>query len=330
MARIPISLACSENDRTRPVLDGRVPIEGCDVTAIVMEPAEIFFRAFRYQEWDVCELSLSSYLRTVSSGDAAYIGIPAFVSRVFRHSGFYIRTDRNIVEPADLRGRRVGVPEYQMTAAVWMRALLQEDYGVHPSEIDWCTGGQEQPGRHERTVLGEVAGVQITPIAKGKTLSQMLEKGEIDALLSARPPSAFLRGVPNVGRLLPDYRREERAYFERTKIFPIMHLIGVKRSLAEKHPWVPSSVYKAFCRAKDLAMAKLVDLTVLTIALPWVEAEARDTFALMGEDFWRYGVEENRKDLEALIKYSCDQDLICNQIKPEELFFNSTYEVSKT
>ena len=295
-----------------------------------MRPAEIFFRAFRYQEWDVCELSFSSHMRTVDAGNAHYVGIPAFVSRVFRHSGIYIRTDRGIAEPADLKGRVVGVPEYQVTAAVWMRALLHEEYDVHPSDVRWRTGGQEQPGRDERTPLAAIAGIDLQPIPPDKTLSAMLEAGEIDALLAPRPPSCFLRGASDVGRLFPDYKGVEQAYYEKTGFFPIMHLIGVKRSLVDRYPWLPASVYKAFREAKAIAMQNLTDNTVLTTALPWLESEARQTMAQMGEDFWRYGIDESRHEIEAMSRYSYEQGLTSRRLNVEELFADSTFAISRT
>lgn len=330
MKRIALTVATSDNDRTRAIIDGRVAIEGCEVTYIVMEPAEIFFRAFRSADWDVAELSFSSYLRTVDAGEAAYVAIPAFVSRVFRHSAIYIRTDRGIRAPADLRGRVIGVPEYQMTAAVWVRAMLEEDYGVGASDIRWRTGGQEEPGRGERTPLSHIGGIDAVPIADGKTLSGMLEEGEIDGLLAARPPSCFLRGARNVGRLFGDYKAAEQAYFQRTRMFPIMHLIGVRRALVQQYPWLAMSVYKAFLQAKAIAMRKLTDLTVLTAALPWIEVEARQTREVMGADFWRYGVSESRHEIEALARYSHRQGLTSRVLQAEELFAASTLEISKT
>jgi 4,5-dihydroxyphthalate decarboxylase len=330
LKRISLTVATSDNDRTRAIIDGRVGIEGCDVTYIVMEPAEIFFRAFRNADWDVAELSFSSYMRTVDAGNAAYVAIPAFVSRVFRHSAIYIRTDRGIRTPADLRGRVIGVPEYQMTAAVWVRAMLEEDYGVRASDIRWRTGGQEEPGRGERTPLSDIGGIEMQQIADGKTLSGMLEDGEIDGLLAARPPSCFLRGARNVGRLFGDYKAVEQAYFQRTRMFPIMHLIGVRRALVQQYPWLAMSVYKAFLQAKAIAMRKLTDLTVLTAALPWIEVEARQTREVMGTDFWRYGVSESRHEIEALARYSHQQGLISRILQAEELFAASTLEISKT
>ena len=234
--RIPITLACGDYDRTRAIKDGRVTVEGCDVTYLPMEPEEAFHRAFKHQEFDVCELSCSSYIRTVDAGTSAYVGVPAFVSRLFRHSAVYIRTDRGIREPSDLKGKLIGLPEYQITAVVWLRGILQDEYGVKPTDIKWRQGGIEAPGRTERTPLKPIPGLDLQPIRPDKTLSGMLERGELDAVFSARAPSCFVRGAPNVARLFPDPREVEKAYYKKTGMFPIMHLMGVKRHLVERHP----------------------------------------------------------------------------------------------
>jgi 4,5-dihydroxyphthalate decarboxylase len=329
MVQIPITIACGDYDRTRAIKDGRVRVEGCDVTYIPLEPEEVFFRTFRYEEFDVSELSFSSYLRITDSGNSSYIGIPAFVSRVFRHSGIYIRTDRGIRTPADLKGKTIGVPEYQITAVVWMKGILQDEYGVRPTDIHWRQGGQEQPGRGERTALAPIAGLDLQSIPSDKTLSGMLEAGELDALFTARAPSCFVRGAPNVGRLFSDYRNVEKAYYKKTGMFPIMHLVGIRKSLVERHPWLATSLYKAFVEAKTYAMREVREINALPVTLPWLEAEALETMALMGEDFWRYGVEENRKDIEALARYSHEQGLVKKRLAVEDLFARSTLEISK-
>jgi 4,5-dihydroxyphthalate decarboxylase len=327
--QIPLTIACGDYDRTRAIKDGRVTVEGCAVTYLALEPEEVFFRAFRYQEFDVCELSFSSYLRITDSGQSDYIGIPAFVSRVFRHSGIYCRTDRGIRTPQDLKGKTIGLPEYQITAVVWMRGILQDEYGVKPTDIHWRSGGIEQPGREERTKLAPIPGLDLAPIPADKTLSGMLEAGELDAMFSARAPSCFLRHAPNVGRLFADYRNVEKEYYRKTGHFPIMHLIGVRKSLIERHPWLATSLYKAFCEAKALAMWEVRDINALRVTLPWVEAEALETIALMGEDFWRYGVEENRKDIETLARYAHEQGLVRQRLRVEDLFARPTLEISK-
>jgi len=326
---IPITLACGDYDRTRAIKTGRVPVEGCAVTYLPMEPEEVFHRAFKHREFDVCELSFSSYLRTVDAGDAPYVGIPAFVSRLFRHSAVYIRTDRGIREPADLKGRLIGLPEYQITAVVWLRGIMQDEYGVRPSDIRWRQGGIEEAGRSERTPLKTIPGVEIETIPAEKTLSGMLESGELDALFSARAPSCFLRGAPHVARLFPDYRRVEQAYYRKTGIFPVMHLIGVKRHLAERHPWLPASLFKAFSEAKAIAMREVREINALPVTLPWLVAEAQETAALMGEDFWRYGARENAREIEALTRYSYEQGLVKRKLTIEDLFPPSVIDVSK-
>jgi 4,5-dihydroxyphthalate decarboxylase len=329
MTTVPITLACGNYDRTAALGDGRVQIEGCAVTFLPLEPEEIFHRAFRFHEFDVCEISFSSFLRTVASGTAAYVGIPAFVSRLFRHSGIYVRTAAGIRRPEDLRGKRVGLPEYQITAVVWMRGMLQHEYGVHPSEIHWRSGGQEQPGRQERTPLKAIPGLDLQPIGHDQTLVGMLRAGELDALFTARAPSSFLAGEPHIARLFADTRAAEIAYYKKTGLFPIMHLVGIRKTLAEQYPWLATSVYKAFCDAKNLAMTRLTDVNALAVTLPFLEAETRETMAAMGRDFWPYGVRENLREIEALAQYAFEQGLVDRNVKPDELFSPSTLEMSR-
>jgi 4,5-dihydroxyphthalate decarboxylase len=251
------------------------------------------------------------------------------VSRLFRHSGIYIRKDAGIKKPEDLRGKRVGLPEYQITAVVWMRGMLQHEYGVLPSEIHWRSGGQEQAGRHERTPLKPIPGLDLQAIPEDKTLVGMLKAGELDALFTARAPSSFLAGEPHIGRLFPDTRAAEMAYYKKTGLFPIMHLVGIKRALVEQHPWLATSVYKAFCEAKALAMIDLTDVNALMVTLPFLEAETKETMAAMGRDFWRYGVRESAKEIEALTQYAFEQGLIERKVAVEELFARATFDMSK-
>ncbi len=329
MVEIPITIACGNYDRTRPIMDGRIRVEGCAVTCLPLYPEEIFFRAFRYQEFDVCELSMSSYLRTVASGTSAYVGIPAFVSRIFRHSGIYVRRDAGIKTPADLRGKRIGLPEYQITAVVWMRGMMQHEYGVKPTEIHWRSGGQEEPGRSERTPLKPIPGLDLVPIGPDQTLVGMLRDGELDALFTARGPSSFLRGEPHIARLFPDTRQAEMAYYKKTGLFPIMHLIGIRKTLLAQYPWLATSLYKAFCEAKALAMKDLLDVNALAVTLPFLEAETLATMAAMGNDFWRYGVHENMREIDALTGYAFEQGLIDRKLTAEELFPPSMFELSR-
>jgi 4,5-dihydroxyphthalate decarboxylase len=326
---VPITIACGNYDRTRAILDGRVTVEGCATTYLPLYPEEIFHRAFRFQEFDVSELSFSSHIRTVAAGTSAYVGIPAFVSRIFRHSGIYIRADAGIRTPADLKGKRVGLPEYQITAVVWMRGMMQHEYGVLPTDIHWRNGGQEQPGRQERTPLKPIPGLDLKPLGPEETLVGLLRAGELDALFTARAPSSYLAGEPHITRLFPDTRAAEQAYFKKTGLFPIMHLVGIRKALVAQYPWLPVSVYKAFCAAKALAMTDLTDVNALMVTLPWLEAETKETIAAMGADFWKYGVHENMREIEALTQYLHEQGLVDRKVKVDELFAPSTLDISR-
>ncbi len=329
MGNVPITIACNDYDRTRPIMDGRVRVEGCDVTYLPLEAEEVFFRAFRDQAFDVSELSFSSYMVQTTRGDCPYIGIPAFVSRMFRHSGIYIRTDRGIRTPADLKGRLVGVPEYQLTALVWIRGILKDLYGIDAHDIHFRSGGQEEAGRDERTPLTLTNGVDLQPIPPGETLCNMLMDGKLDALFTARAPSCYVNNARDIDRLFPNYRDVEKQYYQKTHIFPIMHLIGVRKSLVEKYPWLPVSLYKAFCEAKAIALQEVRDVSALNVTLPWVEAETLDTIRLMGKDYWKYGIAENAAEIETITRYSYEQGLALRKLTPEDLFDKSTFELSK-
>jgi len=322
MSDLPVTVACWNYDRTRALMDGRVPVEGCDPRFISLGPEEVFFRAFRHGEFDVSELSFSSYLMATARGSCPYIAIPVFISRTFRHSGIYIRTDRGIEAPADLKGRLVGVPEYQVTAAVWIRGVLQHEYGLRPADVEWRSGGIEDPGRHEKLPIELPDDVKIEAIAEGKTLSAMLEAGEIDALVSPRSPSCFDRGAAHVARLFPDFRTLERAWFAKTQIFPIMHVIGIRKELAAAEPWLGASLMKAFEAAKRLAYADLREVAALKATLPWVTQEYEETVALMGTDYWPYGIA-------AFLKYHHEQGLSPAPAMLDEIFLRSAMETVK-
>ena len=329
MARVPLTIACWDYDRTRALMDGRVGVEGCDVTYLPLSPEEVFFRAFRHHEFDVTELSFSTYMMTRARGTCPYLAIPVFVSRAFRHSAIYIRTDRGIARPEDLKGRKVGVPEYQVTAALWVRGMLKDEYGVDPADIDWYSGGVEEPGRHEKADLKLPPGVRLTPISAGHTLGAMLAAGEIDALVAPRAPSCFSRRAPHIGRLFADFRAAEKAYWKKTGIFPIMHVVGIRESLIERYPWLPASVFKAFTQAKALALPELHQVAALKYMLPWVAAEVEETEAMMGAEFWPYGIDANKPTLDAIIRYSYEQGLSGRPLSPKELFAPSTFEQFK-
>jgi 4,5-dihydroxyphthalate decarboxylase len=324
-----LSLSVCDYDRTRAIFDGRAPIEGCDVTAVNLAPEESFHRAFKFAEFDVSEISMSSYTMTTARGDAHYIAVPAFVSRLFRHSSLYIRTDRGIARPQDLKGKLIGLPEYQMTANVWVRGILQDEYGVKPSDIRWRRGGLEEAGREERSPIKLPPEIELIQVPHDRTLSHMLAEGELDGLVSARAPSCFLDGSPDVGRLFPNYPEVEAAYFQKTRIFPIMHAIGIRRSLVEAHPWLAVSVYKAFVKAKQIAMEEIGQIGHLAVSLPWCVADYERARGALGADYWSYGATENRHVLEKLAQYSFDQGLSARKLPFAEMFVPSTYDLSK-
>ncbi|WP_431283572.1 PhnD/SsuA/transferrin family substrate-binding protein [Humitalea sp. 24SJ18S-53] len=325
---VQISLACERYDRVQAIFDGRVRIEGCEVTPVVLRAEEAFHRAFNGAEFDVTELSCSSYMMTLSRGEQPYIAVPAFVSKVFRHSAIYVRADRGIETPQDLVGRRIGLPEYQMTACLWARGILEDEYGVRPRDIKWFTGGQDEAGRRERAALSVDPSVSITPIPHDRTLTEMFESGELDGLVTARVP----RGIgtnPLLRRLFPNPRATEQAYFRKTGIFPLMHMIGIRRTLLEKHPWLAVSVYKAFVQAKAIAIHELSDAGVNFVTLPWVNEEVLEAQAFLARDYWSYGIEANRSAIEAMARYSFTQGLSQRHLSVEELFHPGTLEISK-
>lgn len=323
---LQLSIAIGDYDRVRPLEDGRVRIDGCDPVFMHLEPEEVFFRAFRQEAFDVCELSLSTFALRSARGDCPYVGVPVFPSRSFRHTAIYIRTDRGIKEPKDLEGRRIGIPEYQVTANVWARAILQGDHGVDLSHIRWIQGGQEEPGRIEKAGFTLPEGVQLEPAPEGKTLSGMLEAGEIDGLIAPRAPSCFLRGAPNVGWLFADPQAAATDWFRRTGIFPIMHLLGVRRSLVERHPWLPVALLKAFDEAKRLTLEALAEPAAPKVSLPFLDEQVRSARALMGKDYWPYGLEANRVVLETFLEHHHRQGLSPRKLEPEELFHPSVGE----
>jgi 4,5-dihydroxyphthalate decarboxylase len=326
VAKLPITIACGDYDRVRAIKDGLVRVEGCEVTFLPLEPEELFFRAFRHEEFDVAEMSMGSYISAVARKDAAYIAIPVFPSRMFRHSSIYIRTDRGIASPKDLKGKIVGTPEYQLTAILWARGMLDDEYGVLPSAFKWRTGGLHEPGRIEKTATRLPPGIDIAPIGEHETLDKLLEEGKIDAIIAPRPPHCFERKAPHIGRLFPDSRGAERDYFKKTGMFPIMHTIGIRRDLAERHAWLANSLFNAFLEAKTMCLAKLRLYAALPVTLPWLVDELDETVELMGQDFWPYGVGPNRKTLDAMARYSFKHGPAAREVSVDELFVKSTLE----
>jgi len=328
MAKLNLSVAVGDYDRTRPLIDGAVQIDGVDPVFMNLVPEEIFFRAFRAAEFDICELSLSSYTVKTAQNDCPYIAVPAFVSRAFRHTAIYVRTDR-VKKPADLMGRKVGVPEYQLTANVWARALLDDDYGVKPADIHWIRGGIEEAGRPEKLTIKLPPGVRLDNAPEGATISALLEAGEIDGFIAPRPPALVERGHPNIGWLFPNPVAVAKDYFKRTGFFPIMHVVGIRRTLAERHPWLPGAVFKAFEQSKQVSLTKLSDTSATKVTLPFIEEALKDVRSLMGEDFWSYGVPQNRKVLEYFLGQHHAQGLSSRRVLVDELFHPATYETFK-
>ena len=325
MNRLRLSLACWDYDRTRALADGQVRPEGIDLIYLPTPPEETFFRMLRYQDFDVCEMSLSATIMSKAHGQSPFVAIPVFPSRAFRHSAIFIRTDVGIREPKDLIGRRVGVPDYQMSAGVWARGILQHEYGVAPESIRWVMGGLEQAGRGNMVRVELPSHVTIERLQPGQTLNGLMEAGQIDALISPAMPAAFRRGAPWVARLFPNYREVEEDYFRRTGIFPIMHTVVVKEDLYQQHPWVAQSLVKAFEEAKRLCYDHyLYESNAHLTTLAWVLDEVERERALMGEDFWPYGLEANRETVETLGRYLHEQGLAPRVPTPEELFAPNT------
>ena len=326
MAPLTLSLACTVSDRTRPILDGRVPIPGCDMTFLPGEPEDIFRRALRDRAFDVTELSMGSHIVTTARGDSAYIGVPVFPSRAFRHAGIYVRTDRGLASPADLRGRRIGVPEYQQTAAMWVRGLLLDQHGVRATEVSWRTGGLNEPSGGERIPLKLSPEIDVQPIGPTETLDGLLRAGEIDAIVSPRPPRSFVEKSAPVGRLFSDLHAAETSYYRATGFFPIMHCLAVRRELAAQHPWLPLELFRAFSRAKALALGELGLVNVLRVSLPWIAHYYAEAVALTGGNPWPYGFRRNAGELAAMIRYAVADGLASRALEPAELFHPSTLD----
>lgn len=329
MTRLRLTIACWEYDRTHALRDGTVQPEGIDLNWLVLDPTQSFFRMLRFQEFHVSELSLASYTILKSRGEAPFIAIPIFPSRTFRHSCIYINTEGGIKRPQDLVGKRIGVPEFQMTAAVFMRGLLHHEYGVARESVRWLFGGQEEPGRESVIPFKLPERIKLEPIPPGQTLSRMLEAGEIEALATPYLPSPFLRGSPKVKRLIPNYKEVEKDYYRRTRIFPIMHTLVIREDVYKEHPWVAISLFKAFSRAKEHAYQMLYNTDAIRLTLPWLLDAVEETREALGHDFWPYGLEPNLPTLEALTQYLYEDGLTARKMTPQELFAPNSLERHK-
>ena len=324
MNKLKLSLGCWDYDRMQALIDGRVTARGSDLNFLNMIVEETFFRMLRHQEFDVCEMSMSSYAVSLSKPERPFIAIPIFPSRFFRHSSIYVNANAGIHKPQDLIGKRIGTPEFQMTAPVWIRGILDEHYGVPVDSVTYLTGGEESPNRVEKLKLSLPARIKIECIGPDQTLAQMLVSGEIDALHTARKPSTF-DGV-TVKRLFPNFVEVEQAYFDQTGIFPIMHVIAIKRDVYEKNRWIAMNLFQAFREAQKLCYEGLQETAALKGMLPWFNAHVEDTIAKMGHDFWPYGVEKNGKTLETFLRYHHESGLSQNRLRVENMFAPETLE----
>lgn len=326
MSRLPLTLACWNYDRTQALVDGRVRPDGIDLNVQMLEVEETFFRMLRYREFDAAEMSLSSYCMTLTRPDPPFIALPVFPSRLFRHGCIFVSAASGITRPEDLRGKRIGVPEYQMTAPVWIRGILADEYGVDPADVTYVTGGEEQPGREEKLKLALPERFRVEPIGPEDTLSAMLADGRIDALHTARIPSTFYTRPDAVRRLFPDFKAVEQDYFRRTGVFPIMHVVVIRRDIYAANRWAARALSKAFEAAKALVQEELRVTASLRTMLPWQIAAVEETAALMGGDWWPYGVPANRAALDTFLRYHHAQGLSARRLTVEELFAPECFE----
>jgi len=329
MNRLRLTFSCWDYDRTRALADGSVRPDGIDLVYLMQPVEETFFRMLRYREFDCSEMSLSSYAASLNAAEPPFIAIPAFPSRFFRHSSIFVCAQSGIRKPEDLKGRRVGVPEYQMTAPVWIRGILSDEHGVKVTDVEHFSGGEEQPGRDEKLKLDLPGSIRVKPIGPTQTLSQMIAEGEIDALVTARAPSTFHTQPDKVLRLFPSYVEQEKAYYRRTRIFPIMHTVVIRRDVYQRNPWVAQSLYKALAEAKARALELYRQSAALPAMLPWFVAHVEETRREMGEDWWPYGLAPNRHVLDTFLRYHHEQGLSRRRLAPEELFAKETLESYK-
>lgn len=323
---VKISLATWDHDRLMPLHDGTVPIDGVEIESHLLPTSTLFPVAVQEARFDVTELSVSSYLLQVARDTTSYTAVPVFPSRAFRHSGFFARRGSGIESLTQFAGRRIGVPEYQMTAAVWMRGILADEFGVDCDAIHWRTGALDAGVRRERLPLALPDGMLVEPIEEGRTLQDMLLAGEIDGLLAPKPPQGFLDGHPDLVRVVPDFEAAEIAYHRKTGFFPIMHLLAIRESLAREHPWLPRALFDASVTARDIALARLRDVWLGNsnrLSLPWLNASMERTLSVLGSDYWSYGFRANREELATICRYSREQHLAPRLVAPEELFHHS-------
>jgi 4,5-dihydroxyphthalate decarboxylase len=320
MPNLKLTLACWDYDRTRPLMDGRVRPDGIDLDIKVLRPRQTFQRMLDDQEFHVSELSLASYTALKGRGQCPFVAVPVALSKIFRHSCIYVRSDAGIKAPADLKGKRVGTSQYSSTALVFIRGMLQHDYGIAPRDLHWFMGGLNTFAEQPLIPLNLPDDVRLDLLPAGKTLEGMFEAGELDALLSIYIPSLFLKGSPRICRLFPNFKEVEQDYYRRTRVFPIMHTVVLREDVYKEHPWAARSIYQAFRAAKDLAIEGLYDTDALQLSLPWLLDHVEEAWRAFGKDFWSYGLEANRPTLAAIGRFVHEQGLSPRAVSPDELF----------
>ena len=325
--KLSLSVAVGNYDRTRALIDGRVQIDGVSPVFMTLSPEEMFFRAFRHADFDVTELSLASHAVSLANGTNQYLALPIFLSRAFRHSSIYVTRQSSIQNPKQLMGKRIGIAEYQLTANVWARALLEDDFGISPSEICWVRGGMDEPARPEKLHLELPLDLTVDTAGKGETLNQLLIDGKIDGFIGPRAPRCFFEKNSNVVRLFDDPINVGLDYFKRTGIFPIMHVLGVKKDLLEQHRFLSQALFKAFHSAKEIAEHELADTSATKVTMPFVEDHLDRVKALMGSSFWTYGLDDsNRNTLQVFLDHHHKQGLSSKGLKAHDLFPKNSIE----
>jgi 4,5-dihydroxyphthalate decarboxylase len=318
-ARLHLTLATADYDHVRDLTNGVVRPDGIVLTGFTLPVEEVFFRFIKNREWDVSEMSFGKFIGFASQGNSPFIGIPVFPSRVFRHSAFYVRADRGIASPKDLEGKTVGIPEWAQTAGIYARGFLAETAGVDLRKIRWVQAGMNEAGREEKVEFKLPPGIQYEQ-RRDTSVSAMLLSGEVDAAISARVPDAFTSGGGRIVRLYPNYREEEARYHAATGIFPIMHVIAIRRAVFERYPWVAMNLLKAFEEAKQRSLDRMNDLTASRIPVPWSAAISAEWGKDFGDDPFPYGLEGSRRTLEAFCRFAHDQGVTAKQMTPDDLF----------
>jgi 4,5-dihydroxyphthalate decarboxylase len=314
--KVALTLAIGDYEHTRDLASGRVSVQGATLNVLTLTPEEAFFRFTHFREWEVSEMSMGKYVSLRSQDDESIAAIPVFPSRVFRHSMIYVRDGGKLTRPEQLKGARVGVPEWAQTAVIYARGYLAHQAGVPLDAVDWVQAGVNEAGRVEKVKLKLPAGVRLKP-EPGRSLNDMLLAGDLDAVLSARPPRSLGQGIR---RLFPDYVAAEEAYFRETGVFPIMHVVVIKSDILARHPWLAMNLYKAFEEAKHRSIERLSDITASHAPFAWLAPYAERMKALFGEDFWPYGLERNRKTLQAFVDFAFEQGVCHRKLAVEELF----------